>query len=238
MLPVFPPAGPDEPVTAPAPPPTRRQLLARTMRLPRLSGKASAAALIFCFLLTGLLIPAALSLPVWIDFEIVLATWWFIWLIVLTYLLYTGQRVADDHQLGPPRNWFGWAKPAQQSSTTAPSQKNKQERNSSNANAAWWDGFFWGSFALDGEAVAIGCFIVIGLIALAGLVWFLVEIAIPVVLFLLYFVARGMLAHVVNDRHRCKGSVARALLWALVWATVYTAPLLGVVWFIHNIQRT
>jgi hypothetical protein len=213
-----------------------------------LSGKASAAALIFCFLLTGLLIPTALKLPLWIEFEIVLATWWFVWLVVLSYLLHTGQRVADDHQLEPPRNWFTLAKAAQQSSTTAPSEgdtgnpnkqgkkRTPQQRTNSSSNSGWWDGFFWGSLVVDGEAVAIGCLIVIGLVLMAGLVWFLVEIAIPLVLFLLYFVARGMLAHVVNDRHRCKGSLVRAFVWALVWATVYTAPLVGVVWFIHNVQ--
>jgi hypothetical protein len=32
-----------------------------------------------------------------------------------------------------------------------------------------------------------------------------------VLLFLLYFVARGMLARVVNDRHHCRGRLGRAL---------------------------
>jgi hypothetical protein len=67
------------------------------------------------------------------------------------------------------------------------------------------------------------------------LIWFLVEIAIPVLFFLLYLMVRGMLAHVINDRHRCRGSVGRALTWGLVWSTLYTVPLAGVVWFVHYI---
>jgi hypothetical protein len=225
-------------VPPPPPRPTRRQLLARTIRLPRLSGKASAAWLIVCFLLTGVLLPAVLNLPLWVDFEIVLATWWLVWLSVLTYLLYTGKRVADDHQLGQPRNWFALSKASSKETGNGASQGNRrsQRRTNNDSNASWWDGFFWGSFVVDGEAVAIGCLIVIGLVLMAGLIWFLIEIAIPLVLFLLYFVARGMLAQVINDRHRCKGSLARALVWGLIWATVYTAPLVGVVWLVHHIQ--
>jgi len=58
-------------------------------------------------------------------------------------------------------------------------------------------------------------------------------VAIPLVLFLLYLVPRGMLSHVINDRHHCKGRLAKSLGWALLWATLYTAPLVGVVWYVH-----
>jgi hypothetical protein len=236
----------------------RRQLLARTVRLPRLSGKASAAWLLFCFLLTALLIPALLRLPRWIDYEIVLAAWWAVWLAVLSRLLYTGQHVADDHRLAQPRNWFASNREeAQGGLTVAPApdvapgwlsmnKKEGQGKTASNdrddaghredraARASWWDGFFWGSVAGD-EAVAVGCLVVIGLVLLVGVVWFLIEVAIPLVLFVLYFVTRGMLAHVVNDRHRCRSRLSRALAWAGIWATVYTVPLAGVVWLVHNV---
>src|SRR5262249_10174101 len=93
------------PVGAPA-----RPSLARRLRLPRLSGKVSAAWLVCCFALTAVLIPMALRLPRWVEFEIVLAAWWAIWLAVLAGLLYTGRRVTDDHRLGEPRNWFSSGK--------------------------------------------------------------------------------------------------------------------------------
>jgi hypothetical protein len=55
----------------------------------------------------------------------------------------------------------------------------------------------WG----DGEAFLVASLFVVGQAVLIGLVWFLIEIATPAILFSLYFVARGMLARVVNDRH-------------------------------------
>jgi hypothetical protein len=204
--------------------PAPRPSLARRVRLPRLSGKASAAWLVVCFVLTAVLIPMTLRLPRWVAFEVVLAAWWLIWLAVLTRLLYVGQRVADDHQMSEPRPWFSSAKPR--------AKPKKQDPNS-----AWWDGFFWGSLGFDSEAVAVGCLIVIGLIVLVGLVWLLIEVAIPLMLFVLYFVTRGMLARVINDRHHCRGRLGRALAVAFLWATVYTAPLAAAVWFVHYVQQ-
>ena len=205
--------------------PVQRPSLAKRIRLPRLSGKASATWLVVCFGLTAVLIPMVLRLPRWVEFEIVLALWWAVWLAVLTRLLYTGQRVADDHQMQEPRNWF-------------PSDKSKQKEQKKDVDRSWWDGlFFLGELAGDSEAVAIGCLVVLGLVLLAGLVWFLIEVAIPLVLFLLYFVTRGMLARVINDRHRCRGQLGRALVWGFVWATLYTAPVAAAVWFVHYVYQ-
>jgi hypothetical protein len=196
--------------------PVRRRSLVKKVRLPRLSGKASAAWLVVCFGLTAALIPMALRLPRWVAFEIVVAVWWGIWLGVLTLILYKGHRVADDHQLHEPRMWFSWEKP-------------KPQRD---ADSAWWDGFFWGWLWAD-DAILI----VIGLFVLLGAAWLLIEIAIPVILFLLYFVARGMLAQVVNTRSHCAGRLGRALACAFLWATVYTAPLAAAVWFVHYVHQ-
>jgi hypothetical protein len=198
--------------------------LAKRVRLPRLSGKASAAWLVVCFGLTAILIPAVLRLPRWVDFEIVLAVWWAVWLALLVHLLYTGQRVADDHQMPQPRNWFS-------------SNKQKPREEKGCTRSSWSDGFFWGFMVGDGEALAVGCLVVVGLIVLLGLVWLLIEVAIPLVLFLLYFVTRGMLARVVNDHHHCRGRFARAVGWGVVWATVYTAPLAAAVWFTHYVHQ-
>src|SRR5262249_26115498 len=94
-------------------PPRRGESITKRLRLPRLSGKVSSFWLVCCFGLTAVLIPAVLRLPRWIEFEIVLAVWWVGWLAVLSCLLYQGQRVTDDHQLGPPRNWLsGVSRPA------------------------------------------------------------------------------------------------------------------------------
>jgi hypothetical protein len=204
-----------------------RRTLTRIIKLPRLSGKASATWLIVCFALTAALIPRVLGLPLWIDFEIVLAVWWAVWLVLLARLLYTGRRVTHDFELKGPRKWFSSSESGNQS-TSQPSS----------SGGSWSDGFFWGSLVGDSEAVAVGCLIVIGLVLLLGAVWFLIEVAIPVTAFLLYFVVRGMLARVVNDRHHCRGRLMRSVAAAVLWATVYTAPLAGAVWFVHYMYRT
>jgi hypothetical protein len=189
----------------------------------RLSGKWAAFGLVLAFLITAILIPAVLKLPPWIDFEIVLAVWWAIWLGVLTTLLYHGKRVADDHQLPPPRSWLNWARKKEPTST---------ERNTSSGG---WGGWGWGGGDLGGDAE--GCMYLLGAIVAIAVfliaLWFLIEVAIPLVLFLLYLVARGMLSHVINDRRHCKGRFVRSFGWALVWATLYTVPLAGVVWYVH-----
>ena len=77
-----------------------------------------------------------------------------------------------------------------------------RQRHERDPDHAWWNGFFWGSSWGDGDAFLI----VIGFFLLLGVIWFLFEIAIPVLLFLLYFVARGMLAQVVNLIQRMAGT--------------------------------
>ena len=206
-----------EETQAPRQPLARR--LAKRMRLPRLSGKAAAAWLLICLLLPAVLIPAVVRLPIWVDVEIVLGVWWLVWLAVLARLLYIGQRVTDDHALQSPRSWFG--------------AKDKSAR-PRGGGGSWLDGLGWGwDFPVDSEGCAVAILIVVGLILLAGGLWFIIEIAIPLVWFLLYLMVRGMLAMVINDRHRCRGRLGRSVAWALVWASAYTAPLALAVWFIH-----
>ena len=204
-------------------PPPRKPLprrLASRARLPRLSGKATAAWLVVCLLLPAVLIPVVVRLPVWIDFEIVLGVWWLVWFAVLARLLYTGQRVTDDHAPQSPRSWLGARRP------TLPG--------ASRGGGGWFGGPGGGwDFPLDTEGFAIGCLIVVGVVLLIGGFWFLIEVAIPLVWFLLYLTVRGMLAMVINDRHHCHGRLGRSLGWALVWASAYTAPLALAVWFIH-----
>jgi hypothetical protein len=210
-----------EETQAPRKPLARR--LARRMRLPRLSGKAAAAWLLVCLLLPALLIPAVVRLPVWVDVEIVLGVWWLVWLAVLARLLYTGQRVTDDHALPSPRSWFG-----------AKKDKPSGRRGTDGGGGSWRDWLGWDWYVpVDSEGCAIAILIVVGLILLAGGLWFLIEIAIPLVWFLLYLMVRGMLAMVINDRHRCRGRLGRSVAWALVWASAFTAPLALTVWFIH-----
>lgn len=191
----------------------RRRRLVQAIKLPRVSGKAMAAALVLCFLVTGLLVPIILRKEPWIDAEFVVGAWWLIWVVVLAAVLYQGHRVTDDHQLGEARSW---------------------------GLADWFKSWYSSGNAIDisvtsvdSEACAIGCLIIAALPLFVGLIWFFVEIAVPELIFVAYFLVRGQLAHAVNDRHHCRGNLIRSVAWGTLWATVYTAPLAGLVWFVH-----
>ena len=198
----------------------------------RLSGKGAAFGLVMAFLLTGILIPAVLKLPTWIEYEVVLLVWWGIWLAVLTTLLYHGKRVADDHQLPPPRSWLNWGKQAPASTEAEKKNSVPAQRSTSSSWGGGWN-FSGSGGGGDGEGCLWMLGAILAVIVLFIALWFLIEVAIPLVLFLLYLVARGMLSQVVNDRHHCKGRLGRSLGWALVWATLYIVPLAGVVWCVH-----
>ncbi len=192
------------------------ELHAAPIRSRRLSGRNVAIWVVICLAMTALLIPMVLKLPTWIEVEIVLGTWWLIWCVVLIRILFMGMRVSDDHKLGQPTNWFAsWF------------SSNQSQNHSSSSSGFEFSGG-------DGE----GCLVFLGiLLALAVLViglWVLIEIAIPVIAFLLYIIVRSMLAIVANDRHRCRGSMLRAALWGVIWATLYTLPLAGAVWLVHR----
>src|ERR1017187_6583564 len=152
----------------------------------RLSGKATAIILGLAFLITAILIPTVLKLPTWIYFEIVLGVWWVIWLAVLTTLLYQGKRVADDHQLPPPRSWLNWwRKPEPAEGEKARSQQKNQ---SSFGSGGWYIGDIGGD--AEGCAWVLGA--IVAVIVLFFALWFLIEVAIPLLLFILYLVTRGM----------------------------------------------
>lgn len=170
-----------------------------------------------------LVLGARIQLPLWIRWEAVIALWWFVWICWLTWLLYSGTRVSHDHAMGAPRNWFAglWRKDSERSS-----------RASSN----------WGSWGgdigvVDGEGCVYLLGILLAIIVAIIALWFLIEIAIPALAFLLYFLIRGMLARVANDLHGCRASVVRSLYWGAAWATLYTAPLAVLVWGFHMAVR-
>jgi hypothetical protein len=188
----------------------RLRRLRRSIKLPVVSGKASALVLVACFALTGVLIPVALRLPAWVDAEAVLAVWWALWLGVLTGLLYAGRQVSDDHRLAPPAGAM--------------------------SPGGWWDWFpEFGFLGLEGCLLGL---VVLLVVALLGVVaWFVAEFAVPLLTFVLYLAVRGMLAQAVNGRPACQGRLGRSLAVALGWATLYTAPVAGAVWLIHALHR-
>jgi hypothetical protein len=197
----------------------RREALVRVVRLPMVSGKASAFVLGLCLAVSaGVVLAVAYrsEMPTWVRLEVVLAIWWVIWVIALTQLLYVGKRVSDDHAMGQPRNWFG-------------------------SFFGTSSGGSWGDLGLAGaEGCGEGCATVMGVLVAAFVAllafWLLIEFVIPALAFVLYFLVRGMLARVANDDHGCTGRFGQALAWGAVWATVYTAPPAVLVWVGHLIH--
>lgn len=196
----------------------QRRRLAKTVQLPMLSGKASALILVACFVLTAVLIPMALKLDRWIEYEIVLAVWWLLWAVMLTAILYKRKRVSHDYQWREPRKWFNI----------------KDLTN-------WYGGMDPGPITLPADdVVGTACLVILVLLILAPalicLAWVVIEVALPAVAFVMYLVVRGMLARVANDWHGCQGNLLKAAFWGTLWATVYTLPLALVVWAVHGFK--
>lgn len=189
--------------------PRKRPRLRERLLLPTVSGKWTVLWLLLCLILTAVLIPLVLKLPKWVKFEIVVGCWWVLWTIVLTKLLYMGEQLADDHKHRPPRDWFGL---------------NRNESGPADFSGC-------GSGA-DAE----GCAVILGLILALILVWFLIEVAIPVVFLMLYFLVRGMLVRVVHDKPQCRGNFVLSAARGALWATVYTLPLGVLVYLVHLIH--
>jgi hypothetical protein len=176
-----------------------------------------------CLLLAvAMALPLVRRFPPWVDFEIVLAAWWVIWVVALSVLLYRGQPLSDDFRLGPARNWFGGLfgpRPLHESRETG-----------------WWWPSPW--FTLDLEGCLVGIGLVLAVVVAVLAMWLLVEVLIPALAFVMYLLIRGMLARAVNRAHQSRGRLGLALAWGMLWATAYTAPLVALVWAAHRVHAS
>ena len=177
---------------------------------PPVSGALSAWIVGCMMLLVALVFPAALQLPRWLEFEIVVAAWWAIWAGTFVVLLYRGWRVAQDLK---SIKGTGDGKLLSLGGGSSSGQRSK---------SSWLDG-------LSGGVELEGCLIVIGLIIAFCLAFLLAEFLVPALLLGAYWLIVRGLAAVANDRHECEGHLGRALLWGMFWSAVYTLPLAGMV---------
>jgi hypothetical protein len=182
---------------------------------PKLSGKWSALLLFFCLAVVAIAIPNAAHLPKWIEFEIVAGVWWLVWTLVLAYLLFNAHEVEDD---------VSWA--TLRKKNVNPSGAERDGCGSKIFAEVLFDGGCCLTSIFDaGAAIA---FVV--LTAAGILISF--DILIPGLAFLLYLAIRGMLARALNPTRSCEGNAPLALLWGMIWATAYTAPVALIVWVI------
>lgn len=199
--------------------------LRKRLKLPKVSGKGSVLVLVLCFAASAFIVlPLAWKQPAWIEAEVVLAAWWFVWAVFLSVLLHRGWHVDDDHVwTAPSGHWFT------RSGDGEPS-------------GCLWNALDFGSFDL-GVGAGEGCLGAIAGVLLTILViillffaaWFVIEVAIPAGAFVTYLLIRGMLARVANDRHGCEDNWLRAGVWGATWATIYVIPQSLVVWLVHEL---
>jgi hypothetical protein len=172
------------------------------------SRKLIVAIVALCMAVAALVIPVAAHLPRWIEIELVLGAWWLLWVITLVVLLFQGVAVDDD--------------------TSAPTFARGSTKGLGGAvgetasNLEWFDGC---GFAACGE----GCLIAAGILLAVFALLAVIEFLIPAIAILLFASIGGMLARAVNDRHECEGRFGLSVLWGLLWATLYTGPVIAIV---------
>ena len=171
---------------------------------PRVSGGATAGAVGASLVLAAVLLPYAFDLPRWIEAEVVLVAWWFVFASTLALLLHRGYRLRDDFLFVPV-----WD----------PTRRKRGGR------AGWSIDFAGGCSTFDVEGCATAIAVLVGIILVAGAAWLVVELALPIVLFLSYSLILRALNRVAHDRHGCQRKLGRSLGWGALWATLYLAPL-------------
>lgn len=196
----------------------RRVLLAAA---PRVSGKASAAIVLACLVAAAVLVPASLRLPRWIEVEIVLVAWWLVLATLLVVLLYRDFRLRDDYVYFVP-----WDRPSVASARPA--------MGGGSGTSGWSIG---DGCSADGEGIVVAAAVAIVLGAAFGAAWVVVELALPLVFFVLYAGLMRAIRRVAADRRGCAGDLGKSLAWGALWATIYIAPISLLTWAIHALHR-
>jgi hypothetical protein len=212
-----------------------RQMARRVVprRLPPVSGRLTAFALLMSFVFCALAAPFAMHLPRWVEAEIVFGAGFFAWTGVLATILYRGRRVADDHRFDPSL-WFTKAKKKEEKE--APKAR-KAKPVAASGSSSWLDLPDLGGIGDAGE----GCLILIGAILLAGAAvltaWLLVELVIPALFTVAYLLLIRALKVATNDNTGCAGDLPRSIGRGALYASMFVGPLLMLVLLVHLVAR-
>ncbi|MBC8065314.1 MAG: hypothetical protein H7Y17_10815 [Chlorobia bacterium] len=184
---------------------------------PKISRKPIVLLVSLCLIVSAVLIPIAAKLPKLIEAQLVLGVWWLVWVCVLTWLLFRGDKVDDD---------IHWFSPITKTTSLRDWAKVRSDRYGGCADLGsgcadpgcfFDDGCGWFLLAISAFALLAFAFL------------FLFELAIPAIALLLLASIGGMFARAVNDTHHCKGRIGLSLLWGAIWATVYIGPVAAIV---------
>ena len=88
-----------------------------------------------------------------------------------------------------------------------------------------------GAVDLEGVVVLIVVAVAVGLGL--GLAWVVVNLAAPILFLVLYVLLGAAIRRVAHDRHGLRGKLGPSIGWGMVWATIYVAPLLLLIWLVH-----
>jgi hypothetical protein len=196
---------------------------------PRVSGKVTALVVVVSLVAAAVLVPAAVRLPRWVEAEMVIGLWWLVMAVTLVVLLYRGFRMQDDLVYFMP-----WDRPA--SSARQRSAKPTKKRSTGSGCDPGCDPGFDCSGA-DGEGI-IGIVVVgLALVVAFGAAWLMVEIAMPLVFFLMYSLLMRAIRRAARDQRGCEGDLAKSLAWGMLWATIYVVPIAALTWGAHIAER-
>lgn len=173
---------------------------------PKASGTTVVLVVLASLAVSGVLAPAALRLPVWIEAEIAIGLAFTSLAAVLGVLLYRGYRLRDDFVFVAPWERLG---------------------GSGGSKKSPWS--LDGCSGIDGEGLAV---ILLLLVALLGAI-LLVELVVPLVFLLAYALVMKALKTAAHDRHGCEGRLARSIGWGAGWALLYVLPVALVVAAVH-----
>ena len=201
----------------------RRVILAVS---PRVSGKVTALVVAVSLVAAGVLVPFSVRLPRWIEAEMVLALWWLVLLSTLVVLLYRGFRLKDDLVYFVP-----WGRPA-------PLSEKGQGKKARGGTSSLGDGCGTtvnplDGCSADGEGALVAIVVVVALVVALGAAWLMVEIAMPLVFFLMYTLLMRAIRRAASDRRGCEGDFVKSLGSGALWATIYVLPLALLTWAVH-----
>jgi hypothetical protein len=196
------------------------------------SGRSSAIFLLVLFVAVAVVLPLALHRSAWVEAEIVVAAWFVIWTVVLTWLGYSGRTVDED--------WGGFRRPRRlfgRGGGSGPGSSLPVDAlpyvDLSGVDLPDFDG--------GGDGGGLGCLgvilasaVVIAAVAtIVVLLYFTIGYVIPLVALALYTIVRAMLNHVAARGHMTQGNLALSSARGAIWAAVYTAPLAIAIWLLH-----
>jgi hypothetical protein len=203
----------------------------RRARLPGVSGRWSAVLLLVMLVLVAVVLPLALHRSAWVEAEIVVAAWFFIWTAVLTWLGYSGRTVDEDWGgFRRPRRLFGrgGGSGGGTSSIDAVPYVDLSGLDIPDLDVGGGDG----GLGCLGAIVAL-VVVVAAAAAAVAILYFTVGYVIPLLVVALYTIVRAMLNHVAARGHVTRGNLALSCARGSVWAAVYTAPFAIVIWLLH-----